>query len=282
MGILNKLTEIADKAIKSIEKNSEKVVSIYKNEGVDGFLERADKGLGSLEEKASKVTDQAAAYAKEISKSNRIEIEKAKKSSTDDFDAILNSTVAVTVNTVSTVAKDVAKKAKDFVNTKAEDVSQPKESKKTSNAFESFRFSEADNVSLEDVLKFIGATPIKSEKNKFKDSHGNSISIVDKSWYDWTNSKGGKGAVSFLSYELDLSYKFINSKPVSEEEIKKESINILDQMALRKQVMEKQSIDKKAPVKKISKKPLPKIAAKEVEKIPVSISKKVIKSSKIK
>jgi hypothetical protein len=278
MGILDKLTSFADKAIKSVEKTTDKVAEIYKKEGVDGFLERADKGLGNLEKKATQVTEQATSYAKEIAKSNKVEIEKAKKDSSDDLGAVVNSSVAVAVNTVSTVARDVAKKAKELVGSK-EVVATPEVSKNEvkTNAFEYFRFSEADAVALESVLKFVGAKSSTEAKNKFVDYHGNNLSVQGKSWYDWNNSKGGTGAVSLLKYELDLSYKASGGKPVSPEAIEKESVNILEQMALRQQVVDKEVKEvelPKAPAKKAVKKPAAKKVAKVVEEVPAKPARK--------
>ena len=281
MGIFDKLTNFADKAIKSVENTSDRVVDIYKKEGVDGLLERADKGLSNLEKKATQVTEKATSYAKEIAKSNKVEIEKAKKDSSDELGSVINSGVAVAVNTVSTVARDVAKKAKELVGGKEVTAtpSNPKDEVKTSN-FESFRFSEANAVPLENVLKFVGAKPSSKELNQFIDSHGNNVSVKGTDWYDWNNSKGGKGAVSLLHYELDLSYKASKGKPVSPESILRESVSILEQMALRQQVLDKEireTVATKAPAKRTVKKIAAKKASKlvEIKEVPTkSVAKK--------
>lgn len=280
MGIFDKLTSFADKAIKSVEKTSDRVVDIYKREGVDGLLERADKGLSNLEKKATQVTEQATSYAKEISKSNKIEIEKAKKDSSDDLGAVVNSGVAVAVNTVSTVARDVAKKAKELVGDKEVKVNPqtPKDEVKI-NSFEFFRFAEANAVPLENVLKFVGAKPDVGGLKQFIDSHGNNLSVQGTSWYDWNNQKSGKGAVSLLKYELDLSYNSSKGKPVSQESVEKEAVNILEQMALRQQVLEKETkeiLNSKLLTKKTSK-------VVEVGEVPTkSVKKAVAKKSPLK
>lgn len=277
MGIFDKLTNFADKAIKSVEKTSDRVVDIYKKEGVDGLLERADKGLSNLEKKATQVTEKATSYAKEIAKSNKIEIEKAKKDSSDNLGAVVNSGVAVAVNTVSTVARYVAKKAKELVGDKEAKVNPqiPKDEVKI-NAFESFRFAEANAVPLENVLKFVGAKPSLKELNQFIDSHGNNVSVKGSAWHDWNNSKSGTGAVSLLKYELDLSYKASKGKPVDPESILRESVNILEQMALKQQVLEKETkeiVTPKLPAKKTVKKTAAKKTV-ELEKVSIKPTKK--------
>lgn len=278
MKFLDKLNEMTDKAVKSVENTKNKVNEFYKKEGLEGILVRADKGMDNLEKSFGKVADQTTTYIKGVTKSNVIKMEEAKRDSKDEFDAVINSGLAATVNTLTTVAKDLARKAKDVVSIK-DVVSKPSSVpiiKK--NAFEEFRVNQANNVALESVLKFVGAKADASTTGMFKDSHNNNISIIKNKWYNWNAEKGGIGAISLMAYQLDVSYNTEDPNKVSKEDIRAEAINVLDQMSLRQEVLEKELKEiskelKSEPVKKVvAKKALPR---KAVVKKPVA--KKTVK-----
>lgn len=251
MKFLDKLNQIKDSAVNTLEKKAKNLSDIYKHEGVEGFLDRADKGLDQLEKKANQTLAETKEYVKDVHEKSKKEVEK--ENPTDKG-------VGVTVKTVSTIAKDVADKAKSLVESF-------EERKKTPSASDYVKYAQADQVELPEVMKFVGA--LKVSESEYVDGYKNKIGLHSKAWFDSTNKKGGVGAVSLLKYQLSLGYKAMD-KTVEEKALEKESVSILDKMFLNKKAQE---VKEQAEVEIKTAVPVKKAVAKRVVKKTIQVAK---------
>lgn len=144
MGIFDKINQTLKNASKSVEKISKNTKETYKNDGWHGVLDLADQGIDEIEDAASEISRKASKYVKSINKSNKVVVESSKQDATDEFDSMVKSAKAATLNTIKIISKDIKKQ--------------------TSKLFDDSENKSLD-VTVEHLLMFIGAKAGKKRIN---------------------------------------------------------------------------------------------------------------------
>lgn len=276
MKFLDKLNDIAEKAIKKVEDVGTSATEIYKKEGMDGFLDRANKGLNNVERKAVSLGNKTADYFKEVGKRTDAAVKEANKDTKDEFEASVNAGVVKTVSTVQVVATDIAEKAKSVF----------RDLTSNDNTKERVDTEQLDSIKLEEVLKFLGAKVSLENPHKYINAEKEEIVVSGNNWYNFNNQKGGKGAISLLSSQLEK----VNQPPVKadeksmakyKKEIYNEAINILGHLEnnLNTPVQSVTPEIKKPVIKKVSKVEAPKPVASKKVVTKKAVAKKVVKEN---
>ena len=191
MGIFDKINQTLKNASKSVEKISKNTKETYKNDGWHGVLDLADQGIDEIEDAASEISRKASKYVKSINKSNKVVVESSKQDATDEFDSMVKSAKAATLNTIKIISKDIKKQ--------------------TSKLFDDSENKSLD-VTVEHLLMFIGAKAGK-EKNQFTVSNL-TFNVAKESWWNVESANGGNGALELMKFLIKQNQPELNKSKI--------------------------------------------------------------------
>ena len=191
MGIFDKINQTLKNASKSVEEISKNTKATYKKDGWHGVLDLADQGIDKIEDVASEISRKSSKYVKSINKSNKVVVESSKQDATDEFDSMVKSAKAATLNTIKIISKDIKKQ--------------------TSKLFDDSENKSLD-VTVEHLLMFIGAKAGK-EKNQFTVSNL-TFNVAKESWWNVESANGGNGALELMKFLIKQNQPELNKSKI--------------------------------------------------------------------
>ena len=191
MGIFDKINQTLKNASKSVEEISKNTKATYKKDGWHGVLDLADQGIDKVEDVASEISRKSSKYVKSINKSNKVVVESSKQDATDEFDSMVKSAKAATLNTLKIISKDIKTQ--------------------TSKLFDDSENKSLD-VTVEHLLMFIGAKAGK-EKNQFTVANL-TFNVAKESWWNVESANGGNGALELMKFLIKQNQPELNKSKI--------------------------------------------------------------------
>ena len=244
MGLFDKITKMAEKAVDAVVQTSDKINQTYQKEGFDGIVNRT---ADSFTKAGQKTQD----YFNNIGEKNKQIMDSIPDK---DLEATLAKATAVVINTTQTIVKDAAKVTKDTVDTVSKNIQDlvkeqeaaPEKKpvrKPISDAKELFlnegQIAELDCMPIKLYVKHLGAeSNVDGQANKYY-LDGFHFVTDDQKWFDFNNQKGGVGSLSFVSHYIRVKNNLLdNENSEISQEIRNSTFDILNKIFELKEYQE--------------------------------------------